>query len=439
MTHDMDVAPLPSTIAGNGRIHGIADGARFLLIRWDGMRGFRPSVSRSCFVGALAGVGLLVACSTMDEAAFDGSPGSQGPLAEAGAEGPNAAATVIAVHASYNFPAFRICLQGLESLPPLPDRRTMPQSNLIGVEIGNAVHLGDLPLPGASSFDGGFSARPDTGVSDASDAGDRDGDAGIVVPGVSDAGREAGPAGTTKVYVIDEAALRGKTGTCQNVLPTLSASDVATLTVTDAEASTLFTSNASFIALTGCRSGVPLTDAAAIRACGSDYLADTGNLRLSVIGARYQARFASGFYAQVLPLSPSLAMTSVEFGELSGEPTNPAQNVGATPPYRAIGPTAPFPVSFRGLESDFGRFGFRVYDTTTPSMRKLLREQTLADIATFSDPRLLPTEYFALPSNFVVLLIGNPDDVTRSVEPGRKLHFVAVPLREPTIDADAGP
>ncbi len=355
--------------------------------------------------------------------------------------------SVIAVHASYNFPAFRVCVEGFEKLQPLPNNRFMPQSNLLGVDVGNAAHLGDLPVNSSTALDAG---KSDAGKSDAGDAStDGGGDGGALDSGATDGGdggdggrdggdastSDSGAGGSRRVWIIDEGAIRGNSGTCSQIVPTLTSNDVAVLAVTAQEAAKLTAGGVNFLVLTGCRPGQG-TDTVALRACGTDYRNDTGNLRVSIVPADYRAPVSGGFSAQVLALSPALQNARIAFTQLVGEGSTAPIDLGAYPGYRSLGETVRIP--FQGLVPDFGLYGFRLSDTST-AVTKTLREQTLADISTFSDPRIVPTDYYELPSNFALLVIGNPDDVQKNVESGKKVHFVAVPVRAPNLDPDASP
>jgi hypothetical protein len=63
--------------------------------------------------------------------------------------------------------------------------------------------------------------------------------------------------------------------------------------------------------------------------------------------------------------------------------------------------------------------------------------QSLAQTQALSDPLTVPSDYYKLPSNFVVLVLGEDQPVDLS-DPNRALHMLAFPVRDPRQFADAG-
>src|SRR5690349_20110352 len=91
----------------------------------------------------------VIACGSGDDAttAFGGSDASFSdsgfvvPTSDAGF-----AATVsgvVLLHAAA-FPAFRVCFENYPDLAPQPDTTTMPEANLVGVEVGSLVRIAPL-------------------------------------------------------------------------------------------------------------------------------------------------------------------------------------------------------------------------------------------------------------------------------------------------------
>lgn len=82
---------------------------------------------------------------------------------------------------------------------------------------------------------------------------------------------------------------------------------------------------------------------------------------------------------------------------------------------------------------DYDSFGFSLRYGSDGGL-----SQSLAAIQSQSSPRDLPQGFYLLPSNFVILLVGDPTAPPSAAGPGASLHFLAVPVRDPASFVDAG-
>jgi hypothetical protein len=108
----------------------------------------KKNLSFACLVSVSALLSAAVACSASatsadfgerkDRDAAGGTPG----LGDAGAaDSGEAIESLVLIHGSPNLPAFRLCFDALPSKAPLPRSRPMPRSNTVGVDIGSASYL----------------------------------------------------------------------------------------------------------------------------------------------------------------------------------------------------------------------------------------------------------------------------------------------------------
>ena len=64
--------------------------------------------------------------------------------------------------------------------------------------------------------------------------------------------------------------------------------------------------------------------------------------------------------------------------------------------------------------------------------------QSLAQTQTLSDSLTVPSSYYKLPSNFVVLVLGEDQSGdAAALDPNRALHMLAFPVRDPRSLAEA--
>lgn len=343
-----------------------------------------------------------------DDAAFVGLDSANPPSTQEDS-GPNtgsvaSASGVVVVHASANLPAFRLCFGGggdPGELPPLPDRDLMPESNVVGVEVGSAVRLKELA--------------------------------------------DYGLKGGERVYAIPEQLIRPGTGSdlpCKNrICPSggtclgLAAPgmqngyyDLGTLPPESVAM------GVRLLVIHGCAPG--MADAG-IAGCGADYKPATGNMQLAIVPLTPSVPTNGDLPIQVNQLSDSLKGTlGVAYGPLDGTPQNfvLGADFGATFPVGNGGPIG-FPLN---RKASYLTQGFAV--TVTGKTFK----KSLAEIQVLSAPQATPEEFYSVETNFAFLLLGNPglSDTTgkallESTDPGLLLHLLAVQVR-PKITVAGG-
>jgi len=370
-------------------------------------------------VVTLAAVGAVLACGDT-RLAFDAPAGADHPDAgDAGAFEPpsgsadagtvGAASGVYLLHAA-SFPAFRLCFERYPELRPQPDQTVMPRANVVGVEVGSVVRIGSLERP----------------------------------PG--------------KVFVIMQRKLPaapGDTGgrPCGELLasgdltPNLEYHEAGELT------EPLGVGHVSVLGITGC-GGKAILDSLEIPSsnCGAGWDVTAGSLRtrtLTLVPSVPATR--SSLPVQVVHMSPLLESTrgqnehiEVSFGALVASAGRLAQDVVSAPPlFEASAPVAL--TLDQTSEATYGTHGFRIAvqsvdDGAPPSFTVT---QSLAEIQELSSPQTVPTTYYLAASNYVLLLLGDPQ-ITRTLPDGgtngdydrrRAVHLLAVPVKDTT---DAG-
>jgi hypothetical protein len=189
------------------------------------------------------------------------------------------------------------------------------------------------------------------------------------------------------------------------------------------------------LSVEGCRADAKGTLDA--RACGPGYTASTGNLRVTTFTLTPVQTRPDKLAAQVLVLSDAVrdaigkAKAKVEFGDLS----NKLEAFSAEPSRTQITPAQPQEFSFPGTPESYGTHGFAL---TIGAAKPFT--QTLAETQRLTAPLALPQEFYRLPSNFVLLVLGDDTLVKRTdVDPGLPLHFLTIPVRDPDAFVDAGP
>ena len=379
---------------------------------------------------ALVALGALAACSSLtsadatvlplpSDAGFrEGGPTSDGgSFSDAGSAVPGAsfveANALVLVHAA-SFPAFRVCFEGAASDLPQPSVDLMPDSNVVGVDVGTAVRL---------------AARPEM---------------------------------LGHAYVFPEAVLRplyptfgGASGpSCalllQNGSISKSAVDVGVVTAD-------VSSGVHALVLTGCRAA-SIDPVASKNRCGAGRNAATGNLSLTAYARLGETRLP----VQLVQLSPALEMRAagralgLAFGALDGGAAGaiPAPFVEGAVPFGVAVPNPPAVLDYAAADLGsyatsgiFVTLGGAVDDAGMPTggdagARETLVVQSLADIQKRSSPRSLPPDWFAAASSYVVLSVGDTDprlsDGGRDDDPRRALHLLAVPLATPDAGTSTG-
>jgi hypothetical protein len=376
--------------------------------------------------GLLAVGSVSVACSmgsATSAAARDGEGGSSssssggfgadgGASPSTGGENGDLAPTdnaVILVHAA-GMPAVRFCFENALDQRPQPDQETMPEANVVGVEVGSAVRL--PPLKNGK-------------------------------PG--------------KVWVFNESLIRQYVGTGQTCRVLLeAANDAYEMPAIESD----YSKGVHLLVLRGCQGKTNLTTRSK-EECGQDYDplatepgtpdAAKGNLSLLDIELKGAFRKGAALPTQVLHLSQALesARATDELAVTFGDVTTPdafhassAKNpvLFADKP-TDLGPESPtFPTSDEAI---YANVGFRVVlkgATTT-----VVAQQSLADTQKLSSPRDIPTTYYSAASNYVLLLLGSPAEAQQpdGGDPRKGVHLLAVPVVDPAKfdggGADAGP
>jgi hypothetical protein len=383
--------------------------------------------SKVAKVGALlVGLGGAVACGSDALSAF-GNAAAQDPNAQADAGGatasesdapkapPSAALVpvdnaVILVHAA-GLGAFRVCFGAAPKQFPQPDKQTMPEANVVGVDVGTAVRLPPID---------------------------------------TSAKRE--------VYVYEERLLRPYTAPfgsevydCETLLGASTESipkPVATMTLT-----TNLATGVHLLVLSGCGANPGNPNLArTARQCGADFSPTKGNLKLRDVVLQGAVRDRdTSIPAQVVHLSQPLASArtaaganakiEISYGPVVGDAgaVFTTTSIATDPPLLgAASPAAPVALAYDPEAlPDYAQRGFRV----TLGGKSLL-SQSLADVARLSSPNDLPSSYYAAASNYVLLLLGDPEAPVKNdagADELEKLHFLVVPVVQPKADAnDAG-
>lgn len=385
---------------------------------------------RKVGIGAVAigltGALLAVAACASESAESSYSPGP-GPSADAGVGGEGGtfpdsgsadaggaidANAIVLVHAA-SFPAFRICFMGASDDPPLPSAEVMPESNVVGVDVGTA-----LLLPPRS---------------------ERLGQAFVYLESYLRPFYTASGTGPTC------ASLLNGNGTKSAAIPVGSVTENLARGV-------------HALVLGGCRDATKDPTAGA-DACGDDWDPATGNLRLRTLTLQAYARLGARLPVQLVQLSPSLDRSAagralgVAFGSLDGgAAAMPSPFVEGAVPFGEAVPRPPAQLDYASTDVSsyattgvFVTLGGPVDDAGLPldagddaSARDVLLVQSLADIQRRSSPRSLPSDWFAADASYVVLSVGDLDPRlpggARDDDPRRALHLLAVPLATP----DAG-
>lgn len=381
------------------------------MLRWPGM-----SISLRLLLGVLTvgACGFGFACSMSSEtSAFGGrndpsagdrnpapgaSSGSSGFGGEASSDlGPTDNA-VILVHAAKVQP-FRLCFGNQRvDVPPQPDSQAMPQANVVGVEVGNAVRIKPL-APGA--------------------------------PG--------------HVYLFEEPLIRSL---YFNPDPGDGAPDCAKLIATPGTAQYAtdlgeinddLSKGVHLLVVKGCPKDAIIKHSLA--ECGAGWTPTTGNLsveKITVSGA--YRKDPKQLPTQVINLAPALESAregrplSISFGKLAA-PGKLGTVVAENP--TLFKTSNPVNVDFDPDNlASFEESGFRVQVAAGNGKPAISVDDTLAQIQKASSPRDIPSAYYSVASNYVLLLLGDPnaklEDGGPDTDPRNQLHFLAVPVVENT-------
>lgn len=368
--------------------------------------------------GLAAFVGAAIACGSGDASEFGDSADAGGAADSSigggsfGDGGATRAATgVVLVHAAA-FKAFRVCFSGLPNIPPQPDRKVMPESNSVGVEMGGAVRLGPLgEIPGKV----------------------------YIIPQLRVAATPEDPDDVTCGAYIENAELNDGyllAGTIDRPVGT-----------TGAEA----------IIVTGCGTAPQLAALGVSQADCPDY-ADGGDAR-GTLGTKIVPLLTTNTATPTeLPVElynaspdlsnqlPSGAAIDVTYGDLDAGPgARLAQTVAKSFELYESNPSVLLDVDQSRIET-FGSHGFRIAyrrDGGAADAGLFSIDQTLAEVQEISQPLSTPTTYFTGATNFALLLLGDPRIVRNLADGGpnpgydgrRAVHLLAIPV---LAEQDAG-
>jgi hypothetical protein len=358
----------------------------------------------------VVGAAASVACSSMSDTTSlsERNPGDGSTTSDAGGFSNSPAAggekgdlaptdnAVILVHAA-GMPAFRLCFGNEPNLRPMPDQETMPEANVVGVEVGSAVRLAPLKGP----------------------------------PG--------------KIHVFNEALIRqyaGQGATCEALLDSPQGADAFEMPAIETD----YSKGVHLLVLTGCQGKTAVTRTK--EECGATYdpqATGKGNLSFLDIELKGAKRNGSALPTQVLHLSQALesarsgAELAVTFGDVTtsqafhaSSAKNPAL-FSETPQSLVADPT------FDGTnEAVYAQQGFRVV-LNNGGTQTVLAQQSLADVQKLSAPREIPSTYYSAASNYVLLLLGSPAEAQQpdGGDPRKGVHLLAVPVIDPDT-ADGG-
>ena len=374
---------------------------------------------------ALVGFGVACGMSSADSAlgrsANDPGAGSSRPDGGGfapSATDPNAGAVpvdnaVILVHAAKS-QAFRLCFRNELDRRPQPDSDVMPEANVVGVEVGRTIRLG--PLRGA--------------------------------PG--------------EVFLFDEPLIRavypqfggaGQGPTCESLLS--ASNPLSKIAVSLGSIDKNLKTGVHLLVVRGCPGNGPLRTYRTAE-CGETWTPASGNLGVTEIELRGAKPPTPGtLAAQVVNLSQPLDSAKgerdvvVSFGDLAT--ANAQLTSVASNPKLFETATLPSPTELRYASDDpaiYGSTGFRISlvdKTAGGAPPTVVLNQTLEQVQSISAPRELPSTYFAVASNYALLLLGDPApkllDGGPDTDDRRGLHFLAIPVIEPKADGgvDAGP
>lgn len=366
--------------------------------------------SRLLALGALFSTAVL-ACAELEMTGGDpplGAPSEAG----AGGVGPDdreapglapVANGVILVHAA-KIGAFRVCFDSPAMLErqPLPDSQTMPRANVVGVEVGAAVRLDPLPT----------------------------------VP--------------TRAFLYEERLIRDlyfdlpeRGPSCDALRRSVGTAAIGIELAIEGEAEFL-QRGVGVLALTGCPKNTPSATHSAAE-CGESWTEEEGNLALRGVPLAATSRVPGTLPTQVVNLSRPLDGRGlvVDFGDLVEQGTF-LPITDALPLYGPPTPHAPVELPFDAADAGlrYDEIGFRVRAGAVDGGADagpdagLERSYDLARVQKLSAPRDVPSTFYAAASNYVALILGDPDARLEDggVDERRDLHLLIVPVASPELD-----
>lgn len=394
-------------------------------------------------LGIGVGLALLIACSdSADSSLTDDNPkaganrgeedGGTGDNSKGGANSPSAeqgapASDGVLILNAATFYSFRLCFENRGDKVPQPDSTIMPESNVVGVEIGSIVRIDKLePTPGKTA------ANP--------------------------------PLPPGRVFVIREKSIRDaqlgteKPFTCGDLINANPADSRLTENVDYLIAGSIDdvegvgVKQAEVLAITGCGTknqlkaldnAATLADVNTVR-CGEHYDESAGNLLAKVmpLQASYTHATTAQIPVQLYNVAPAIKALG---GQVSVAFDDPAKDGGKDLGIRdtfAAGDQLMIDVDQTDA-TNYANHAFNV--KVTIGGDSVTTSQSLADVQSLSSPTETPTTYYQAASNYALLLLGDPSHKPKLPDgkdntvynPRRALHLLAVPVLDPTKDAGA--
>lgn len=349
-----------------------------------------------CLAAVTTAAAAIVACGSSDDAlsAF-GDGRDAGSRADSGGFSPadggvaSDAATmipangIVIVHAA-DFGAFRLCFKGVPNRRPIPSADLLPESNLLGVDVGSAVRID--PIAEALNEVYAFAVDDIKSFYPPGKAGPTCGEL-LSVPGVD--AHEVANIKDNLAFGVHLLALRGSLADQDLRLEKI------TLNAFDRPFDTLPVQV------------LPLARDLALRAGNRKVGVAAGLIDPDAGDAGPMDPFVEGAFTSgvVTPKMPVL---------LDYDPNDE----GA---FAASG----FVVTLGGpLDA-----GIDAGDGGDAGPREVIFRQSLADIQRLSAPRSLPTTYFNAASSYVLLLLGDAQERDAAADERKRLHFLAVPMK----------
>jgi hypothetical protein len=374
-------------------------------------------VERLICLGIGTGLALLFACGSNDDASsfrdvndasVGSSSGSSGvTFGDGGTTGE--ATGVVLVHAA-GFRSFRVCFEGYPSILPQPDRKVMPESNSVGVDVGAAIRI-----PPLTEAPGAVYVIPNKTAHTPDDPEDLPCGAFLDTHEVNTdyllAGKIDQPVGTKRAEAI---VLTGCGTSPQIFNLNIPETDCPGYADGGSQRGTL---NAVVMPLTATKT------------------ATLSTLPVELYNASQQ------LVAQM----PDGGALEVTYGDLDAGAGAPlAQKLESSAGLYQGNPGSLLDVDQTNIAT-FGTHGFRIaYRGTTATDGGLFSiDQSLAQVQETSQPLSTPTAYFTGATNFALILLGDPRMVPKLTDGGanptydgrRAVHLLAVPVR---AEEDAG-
>ena len=315
---------------------------------------------------------------------------------------------VMLVHAA-DFPALRVCFEGRPGARPIPDSTTMPDANIVGLDVGAGIRLSPI--------------------------------------------RNDKPLGKVYVIEVDPSRIRNgfdENATCGHLICAPGSGPQCLTAGRDyAEAAapigdtSLGADALTILAIKGCGNAFQI-DAIGVNAsdCGVGWDNLKGNVKAeSITNLALGQRPAGKLPVQLVNLSKyldpkTLGALTVQYGDVLAEAGAPTlSNVANDPPVDQPAPSKDLDLPTDD-ESVYGTRGF-VIERKTGSGPAFSVRTSLADVQEDSSPLSLPADYYQGSSKYALLLLGDPR--AQASDP-RRVHLIAVPMTDPAdaVDTDAG-